>query len=77
MPLDRVWCLLGADGASATTSSTLQAVCCCCTVCAPQVLGVPTPEIWPGYADLPHRIDFKPAPGQPLQQVFKQVGPWG
>lgn len=38
-----------------------------------QVLGVPTPQTWPGYADLPHRIDFKPAPGQPLASVFKQV----
>lgn len=38
-----------------------------------QMLGVPTPEVWPGYANLPHRIDFKPAPGQPLQQVLPQV----
>lgn len=38
-----------------------------------QMLGVPTPEVWPGYANLPHRIDFKPASGQPLQQVFQQV----
>jgi hypothetical protein len=37
------------------------------------VLGVPTLDIWPGYADLPHRIDFKPARGQPLQQIFKEV----
>jgi hypothetical protein len=47
---------------------------CCLRV---QVLGVPTPETWPGYADLPHRIDFKPAPGQQLQQVFKQASTAG
>jgi hypothetical protein len=39
----------------------------------PQALGVPTVQSWPGMADLPHRIDFKPADGQPLQQLFPQV----
>ncbi|GBF95530.1 cyclin-dependent kinase-like [Raphidocelis subcapitata] len=39
------------------------------------VLGVPTPEQWPGMADLPHRLDFKPAPGQPLERVFPQASP--
>lgn len=43
-------------------------------LCMLQVLGVPTLESWPGLADLPHRIDFKPAAGQPLEQVFPQVG---
>jgi hypothetical protein len=38
-----------------------------------QALGVPTHETWPGYADLPHRIDFKPAAAPPLRNVFKQV----
>eukprot|EP00775_Hariotina_reticulata_P007724 gene7724-7923_t len=35
-----------------------------------KALGVPTVESWPGLADLPHRIDFKPAPGLPFQQIF-------
>lgn len=48
-------------------------VLCRCTL-AVQALGVPTPETWPGYADLPHRIDFKPAAAPPLQNAFKQVG---
>jgi len=38
-----------------------------------QALGVPTVESWPGLAQLPHRIDFKPAPGLPLKQVFPAV----
>lgn len=58
-----VWC-------RAAQPTATSAVC----VSAVQMLGVPTPEVWPGYADLPHRIDFKPAAGQPLQQVFQQVG---
>lgn len=45
---------------------------CCIGLCL-QALGVPTQSAWPGFADLPHKIDFKPAPGKPLQQVFKQV----
>ncbi|WIA21059.1 hypothetical protein OEZ85_005381 [Tetradesmus obliquus] len=40
-----------------------------------KVLGVPTVQSWPGMADLPHRIDFKPADGQPLQQLFPQASP--
>ncbi|KAF6263279.1 kinase-like domain-containing protein [Scenedesmus sp. NREL 46B-D3] len=40
-----------------------------------KALGVPTVQSWPGMADLPHRIDFKPAPGQPLQQLFPQASP--
>lgn len=38
-----------------------------------QVLGVPTIEQWPGMVGLPHRLDFKPAEGVPLEKVFSQV----
>lgn len=39
-----------------------------------QALGVPTLESWPGLADLPNKILFKPVPAQPLEHIFPEVG---
>eukprot|EP00878_Enallax_costatus_P040606 GHUV01046925.1.p1 GENE.GHUV01046925.1~~GHUV01046925.1.p1 ORF type:complete len:169 (+),score=46.53 GHUV01046925.1:68-508(+) len=38
-----------------------------------KALGVPTLQTWPGMADLPNKILFKPAPGQPLEDIFPEA----
>ncbi len=40
-----------------------------------RVLGTPTPEAWPGAADLPQFLQFAPAPPVPLDKVFPKARP--
>ncbi len=39
-----------------------------------EALGTPTPQNWPGAADLPHFLQFEPRPPRRLQSIFKTVG---
>ncbi|XP_065595900.1 cyclin-dependent kinase 7 isoform X3 [Cyrtonyx montezumae] len=39
-----------------------------------ETLGTPTEEQWPGMANLPDYITFKPFPGTPLQHIFSAAG---
>lgn len=38
-----------------------------------RALGTPTPETWPGAADLPNFLEFAAAPPLPLKKVFPGV----
>lgn len=41
-----------------------------------KALGAPSAAQWPGLEQLPHRLDFKPAPGMALEGIFPEVRSW-